>query len=59
MLGQPVGADLFAAAAEIASAIDCDGDDLYPADFRRELCGVLVRRALKKAAARARGQVDV
>jgi len=46
----------FEAAADAASRVDCEGDDLYPSDYRRELCGVLVRRALKKAAGRAGDQ---
>jgi len=37
---------LFDAAARDAEAIECVGDDVYPAEYRRELAGVLVRRAL-------------
>jgi carbon-monoxide dehydrogenase medium subunit len=40
---------LFDAAARDAEAIECVGDDVYPAEYRRELAGVLVRRALDSA----------
>ena len=40
---------LFDAASREAEAIECVGDDVYPAEYRRELAGVLVRRALDSA----------
>ncbi len=40
-------------AVEMLSGLPCDGDDLYPADFRQEISRVLLRRALEKAIARA------
>ncbi|MDB5595230.1 MAG: molybdopterin dehydrogenase [Hyphomicrobiales bacterium] len=43
----------FAEAAAIAASLPCDGDDLYPAAYRQDLCAVLVRRALTSAALRA------
>jgi carbon-monoxide dehydrogenase medium subunit len=42
---------LFEAAAREAEAIGCVGDDVYPADYRQELAGVLVGRALAAALA--------
>ena len=49
----------FAGAAALAALTPCDGDEVYPADYRQELCGVLVRRALVIAAARAGGLAHV
>ena len=40
---------LFETAAHDAEALECIGDDVYPADYRRELAGVLVSRALTAA----------
>ena len=42
---------LFDEAAREAEALDCIGDDVYPAEYRKELTGVLVRRALAVALA--------
>jgi carbon-monoxide dehydrogenase medium subunit len=36
-------------ASREAEAIECVGDDVYPAEYRQELAGVLVRRALDSA----------
>lgn len=46
-------------AAQIAALVACDGDDLYPSDYRQDLCGVLVRRALGLAHRRAEGAFHV
>ena len=48
-VGRRPGPALFDAAARDAEAIECVGDDVYPAEYRRELAGVLVRRALDSA----------
>jgi carbon-monoxide dehydrogenase medium subunit len=48
-VGQRPEPALFDAAAREAEAIECVGDDVYPAEYRRELAGVLVRRALDSA----------
>ena len=40
---------LFDVASREAEAIECVGDDVYPPEYRRELAGVLVRRALDSA----------
>jgi aerobic carbon-monoxide dehydrogenase medium subunit len=57
MRGQPPSEDLFAAAGEIASA-DCSPtpDGRGPVDYKRHLAGVLTKRALRRATARALGQ---
>ena len=43
----------------IAADIECDGDALYPPDYRRNLCGTLLQRALHAACARAERSSDV
>jgi carbon-monoxide dehydrogenase medium subunit len=48
-VGQKPEPALFDAAAREAEAIECVGDDVYPAEYRQELAGVLVRRALDSA----------
>jgi aerobic carbon-monoxide dehydrogenase medium subunit len=48
-VGQRPEPALFDAAAREAEAIECVGDDVYPAEYRQELAGVLVRRALDSA----------
>ena len=52
--GEAPGEELFAQAAEIASA-DCAPlpDGRGPVDYKRHLAGVLTHRALRRAAARA------
>lgn len=52
LIGQEPGEAVFAAAGELARALPCDGDDLYPAAYRQDLAGTLVTRALARAAAR-------
>ncbi len=47
--GQLAATTLFDTAAATIADLECDGDDLYPADFRREICAVLIRRALRQA----------
>lgn len=49
---------LFDTAAREAEAIECVGDDVYPAEYRRELAGVLVRRALDLALADVESRSD-
>lgn len=54
LVGQPPGEALFTAAARRAEAIaDPAADGRGPADYRRRMAGVMVRRALVRAAARA------
>lgn len=52
-VGQRPEPALFDAATREAEAIECVGDDVYPAEYRRELAGVLVGRALAAALADA------
>jgi aerobic carbon-monoxide dehydrogenase medium subunit len=49
---------LFEEAAREAEALECVGDDVYPAEYRRELAGVLVGRALAAALADVEGRAD-
>ncbi|HEX6116279.1 MAG TPA: xanthine dehydrogenase family protein subunit M [Solirubrobacterales bacterium] len=55
--GKPPSDELFAQAAEIASA-DCSptADGRGPVDYKRHLAGVLTQRALRRATARALNQ---
>jgi carbon-monoxide dehydrogenase medium subunit len=53
LMGARADEAAFAGAAGLAALTPCDGDEVYPAEYRQELCGVLVRRALVIAAARA------
>jgi carbon-monoxide dehydrogenase medium subunit len=50
-IGQRPEPALFEAAAREAEALECVGDDVYPAGYRQELAGVLVGRALATALA--------
>ena len=52
--GKPPSEELFAQAGEIASE-DCSPipDGRGPVDYKRHLAGVLTKRALRRAAARA------
>jgi carbon-monoxide dehydrogenase medium subunit len=54
LLGQTPSEELFAQAAEVASA-DCSpgADGRGPVDYKRHLAGVLTHRALRRATARA------
>lgn len=44
--------------AAIVAACPAEGDALYPGDYRQHIAGVLTRRALDKAFARAQGAAD-
>ena len=54
LLDEPVGENIFTAAAEqAATELDPDSDIHASAQYRRDVAGVLINRALHKAAARA------
>ena len=56
--GRPATAESFAAAGRVAAEHGVPADDQRgPADYKRHLAGELTRRALDRAAARARGEV--
>ena len=56
LTGQTLDDQTIAAAAQAApSGLDLNGDLYASAEYRRHLVGVMTRRALEKAAARARG----
>jgi carbon-monoxide dehydrogenase medium subunit len=55
LLGRPFGDEAVDRAGDIAGAVECEGDEVSPPEFRQHLCGVLVRQALRRAAGRARG----
>ena len=57
-VGQRPEAALFDLAAREAEAIKCVGDDVYPTEYRQELAGVLVRRALDSALADVESHAD-
>jgi carbon-monoxide dehydrogenase medium subunit len=54
LVGNPLNAAALAEAEKAAAARACEGDVVNPPEFRAHIAGVLVRRALVKAAARAR-----
>ena len=56
LTGQTPDMATIARAAAIIGTLDCEGDDLYPADYRRDLCETLTRRALTRAIDRAKGR---
>jgi len=55
LVGKPADAATLAAAAEIARGIDCMSDAKISGDYRRRLAVAMVKRALTKAAERAKG----
>jgi carbon-monoxide dehydrogenase medium subunit len=55
LTGRSFDGDALDAAARIAWALPCEGDEVSPPEFRQHLAGVLVRRALIKAADRTNG----
>jgi carbon-monoxide dehydrogenase medium subunit len=55
LLGQMPSYELFRKAADACRDFDALGDVHAPADYRRHLASVMTRRALTKAAARAKG----
>jgi carbon-monoxide dehydrogenase medium subunit len=57
-VGQRPEPALFDAATREAEAIECVGDDVYPAEYRQELAGVLVRRALDAALVDVKSHAD-
>ncbi|MDB5508475.1 MAG: molybdopterin dehydrogenase [Hyphomicrobiales bacterium] len=54
--GRPWSAAVGETLRRLVPELACDGDDLYPADYKRDLCGSLLVRAMTKAAARAGGR---
>jgi CO/xanthine dehydrogenase FAD-binding subunit len=59
LVGQPVGEEAIARAAEAAAAASHPIDDMRgSAQYRRHLVGVLTRRALQAAVRRAEGRAD-
>ena len=59
LMGARADEAAFAGASALAATAPCDGDEVYPSDYRQELCGVLVRRALVIARQRAGGLAHV
>jgi hypothetical protein len=59
MIGRYPTNDLFETVSEMTASLGCEGDELYPAEYRRDLCGVLVERALAQAAERAGALANV
>jgi carbon-monoxide dehydrogenase medium subunit len=57
-VGQKPEPSLFDTAVREAEALECVGDELYPAEYRQELAGVLVGRALAAALIDIRSHVD-
>lgn len=55
LVGQPASADTFRNAAEMASQIEGMSDAYTDGKYRQRLAGVMTKRALTKAAARAEG----
>lgn len=59
LVGQKCADVSLASAAAAIAASAAEGDALYPADYRRELAAVMAKRALEKAASRARSAFHV
>jgi carbon-monoxide dehydrogenase medium subunit len=59
LIGRVPDADAWERAAACTATLECDGDELYPGEYRRDLCGVLLTRALAKALQRARESAHV
>jgi len=59
LIGQKYRDGLLASAGAAVAACPAEGDALYPSDYRRELAGVMAKRALEKAAGRARSAAYV
>ena len=56
LTGHAPDAAIIARAAAVIAGLDCEGDELYPPDYRRDLCETLTRRALTRAVERAKGR---
>jgi carbon-monoxide dehydrogenase medium subunit len=56
LIGKAANAETFDRAGAIAASLPCEGDEVSPTEFRQHLSGVLTRRALARAAARAGGR---
>lgn len=59
LIGQRPEGGLFTKLAAMARTVPCDGDSLYPADYRQDLAATLVERALVRAAVRVGIPADV
>lgn len=59
LTGKPFNDKTLEAAATIAAAQPCEGDEVSPPEFRQHLAGVLVRRALRKAFERTKVTTNV
>jgi aerobic carbon-monoxide dehydrogenase medium subunit len=59
LIGQTCRNALLASASAVVAACPAEGDALYPPDYRRELAAVMTKRALEKAATRARSAAHV
>jgi aerobic carbon-monoxide dehydrogenase medium subunit len=57
--GRRADADLIESAAAVAAALPAEGDDINPPEYRQELAGHLMQRALTKAIARARAKACI
>jgi aerobic carbon-monoxide dehydrogenase medium subunit len=57
--GRRADADLIESAAAVAAALPAEGDDINPPEYRQELAGHLMQRALTKAIARARAKARI
>jgi carbon-monoxide dehydrogenase medium subunit len=55
LVGRSAEVRVFEKAAAAAAALPCEGDEVSPPEFRKHVAGVLVQRALTRAAERAMG----